>query len=83
MDVSICHFKGVRYIWLLLFYFRWTILLTNKVDLDQTPHDVASHLGVHYLPYDTFNGFPGKNGLIVYFAQIHFSEQKYINMRKW
>ena len=36
----------------------WKILLANTVDLEQTPHDVASDLGLHCLP-------PGKNGLII------------------
>ena len=32
----------------------------NNVDPDQTPHDVASDLGLHCLPM-TLYGFPGKN----------------------
>ena len=35
---------GVTSVLLLLFYFCWKILLANNVDLDQTPHDVASDL---------------------------------------
>ena len=35
------------------------ILLANNVDPYQTPHDVASDLGLHCLPMA-----PGKNGLI-------------------
>ena len=38
------------------------ILLANNVDPDQTPHHVASDLGLHRLPM-TFYGFQGKNGL--------------------
>ena len=62
MDESICHFRSVGSILSLLFYFRWKILFANNVDPDQTPHDVASNLGVHCVPM-TFYGFPGKNGL--------------------
>ena len=40
------------------------ILLANTVDPDQTPHYVASDLGLHCLPI-TLYGFPGKNGLMV------------------
>ena len=40
------------------------ILLANTVEPDQTPHYVASDLGLHCLPI-TLYGFPGKNGLIV------------------
>ena len=38
------------------------ILLENIVDPDQTPHYVASDLGLHCLPM-TLYGFPGTNGL--------------------
>ena len=38
-------------------------LLTNIVDPGQTPHDVASDLGLHCLPMALY-GFPGKNELI-------------------
>ena len=34
----------------LSFYFSWKILLSNIVDPDQTPHYVASDLGLHCLP---------------------------------
>ena len=64
LDESICHFRGVRSILTLLFYFLWKILLANNVDPDQTPQDVASDLGLHCVPM-TFYGFPGKNGLSV------------------
>ena len=40
------------------------ILLANTVDPDQTPHYVASDLGLHCSPI-TLYGFPGKNGLMV------------------
>ena len=32
-------------------------LLANIVDHDQTPHDVASDLGLHCLPMTFFTGF--------------------------
>ena len=50
LDKSICHFKGVQSILLLLFIFLWKILLANNVDPDQMPHHVASDLGLHCLP---------------------------------
>ena len=50
LDESICHFRGVWSILLLLFYFSWKMLLANTVDPDQMPHDVASDLGLHCLP---------------------------------
>ena len=50
LDESICHFRGVRSILLLLFYFSWKILLANNEDPAQMPHDVASDLGWHCLP---------------------------------
>ena len=50
LDKSICHFRGVGSILSLLFYFRWKILFANNVDPDQTPHSVASELGMHCLP---------------------------------
>lgn len=51
----------------LLFYFSWKILLANTLDPDQTPHRVASELG---LPM-TFYRFPGKNGLNVNWWRSH------------
>ena len=48
-DESICHFRDVESILLLLFYFWWKIMLANNVGPDQTPH-VASDLGLHCLP---------------------------------
>ena len=50
LDKSICHFKGVKSIFSLLFYFWWKFLLANNVDPYQTPHYVASDLGLHCLP---------------------------------
>ena len=53
LDESICHFRSVGSVLSLLFYFCWKILLANNkdnVDPDQTPHDVASDLGLHCLP---------------------------------
>ena len=45
-DKSIYHFRGVGSI---------LLLLSDTVDLDQTPHYVASDLGLHCLPI-TFLG---------------------------
>ena len=50
LEETICHFRGIRSIVLLLFYFLWKILLANSVDPDQMPHYVASDLGLHCLP---------------------------------
>ena len=50
LDESVCHFRGVGSILLLLFYFGWKILLANNVDPDQTPYYVVSDLGLHCLP---------------------------------
>ena len=41
------------------------ILLANSEDPDQTPHYVASDLGLHCLPIP-FYRVPGKNGLKVF-----------------
>ena len=38
----------------LLFFFFDEKSLTNTVDPDQTPHDVASDLGLHCLPITLF-----------------------------
>ena len=35
---------------LLLFKFKWKILLANNIDPGQIPHYVASDLGLHCLP---------------------------------
>ena len=57
-DESIHRFRGVGSIWSLLFYFfLWKILLANSEDLDQTPHYVASDLGLHCLPMTLFRDF--------------------------
>ena len=50
LDESICHVKGVESILSLLFYFWWKILSANNIDPDQTPHYVASDLGLHCFP---------------------------------
>ena len=50
LDESICHFRGIRSILSLVFYFWWKILLANTVDPDQTQHYVASDLGLHCMP---------------------------------
>ena len=62
LDEFIFHFRAVRSILSLLFFFCWKILLANNVDPDQMPHYVASDLGLHCLPM-SFYGFPGKYGL--------------------
>ena len=49
LNESICYFRVVGPILSLLFYFGWKILLANNVGPDQTPHDVASDLGLHCL----------------------------------
>ena len=56
MDKTICHFRGVRSILSLLFYFRSKIMSANSVDPDQMPHYLASDLGLQCLPM-TFMGF--------------------------
>ena len=56
LDETICHFRGVESI--LSFLFGWKIVLGNNADPDQTPHNVASDLGLHCLPM-TLYGFPG------------------------
>ena len=48
LDKSICHFRGVRSILLLLLYFELK-MLANNVDPDQMPHYMASDLGLHCL----------------------------------
>ena len=51
LDESICHFRSAGYIFPRLFFlFLMEILLANTVDPDQTPHPVASELGLHCLP---------------------------------
>ena len=49
LDESICHFRGVGSILLLLFYFSWKILFANNVNRDQMPRYVAFDLGMPYL----------------------------------
>ena len=57
LDKPICHFRGVRSILSLLFYFGWKILLANCVGPDQMPHYVASDLGLHCLPMTLLRDF--------------------------
>ena len=45
LDESICHFRGIC-----RFYSNFYGNLTNTVDPDQTPHYVASYMGLHCLP---------------------------------
>ena len=53
-DESICHLGGFGCILSLLSYFLGKILLANTADTDQTPHYVASDLGLHCLPITDF-----------------------------
>ena len=60
LDESICHVYFVAFI---LFWLK--TLLTNNVDPDQTPHNVASDLGQHCLPMiflRFFTGFQVRTG---------------------
>ena len=50
LDESICHFRGVASVLSLLLYFYCKYILANSEDPDQTPHYVASDLGLHCLP---------------------------------
>ena len=50
LDKSICYFKGVTLIIWFLFYFLTENPVANTADPDQTPHYVASDLGLHCLP---------------------------------
>ena len=61
-DKSICHFRGVGSILLILFYFGWKSLLADTVDPDQMPHDVASDLVLQCLPMTLFTGFQVRIG---------------------
>ena len=45
LDESICRFRAI-----LSFYSNFDGKLANSVDSDQTPHDVASDLGLYCLP---------------------------------
>ena len=47
---SICHFRGYQVYFVAFILFLRKILLANTVEPDQTPHDVASDLGLHCLP---------------------------------
>ena len=47
LDESTCQFRTVGSILSILFFFLWKILVANNVDPNQTPHDVASDLGLH------------------------------------
>ena len=49
-EESICYFRGVGSILSFFILFEWKILIANTVDPDQTPHNVASDLGLHCLP---------------------------------
>ena len=50
LDETICHDMGVGSILWILSYFWRKFLLANNVDPNQTPHNVASDLGLHCLP---------------------------------
>ena len=45
----------------------WKILLTNSADLNQTPHYVASDLGLHCLPLTLFTDFQVRMGNLIDF----------------
>ena len=47
LDESICHFRGVRSIFFILFLMK--NMLANNVDPDQMPHYVGSDVGLHCL----------------------------------
>ena len=64
LDESICHFRVVWSIFFFFFFFAFILFLmenplTNNEDPDQKPHDIASDLGLHFLPM-TLCGFPTK-----------------------
>ena len=51
LDNCICHFRGIKSIFLLLFiHFLWKSLFPNNVDPDQMRHHMASDLGLYCLP---------------------------------
>ena len=56
------HFRGVESILLLLFYFRWKILIANSVDSNQTPHYVGFDLGLHCLVMTLSTGLQVRMG---------------------
>ena len=60
--LNICHFRGIRSILSLLFYYRWKILLANTIDPDQMPHYVVSDLGLHCFGFDPLTGFQVRIG---------------------
>ena len=72
-DEFICHFRDVESILLLLFYFWWKIMLANSVGPDQTPHDVASDLGLHCLPMTLLRVSRSKLVNQVYFIKDRLS----------
>ena len=62
LDESISNFRCVWCTFSFLFYLRKIFLLANSEDPDQTPHSVASDLGLHCLCPK--NGTLGLYGLI-------------------
>ena len=62
--------RGVGSVLSLLVYFSWKIPLAHTVDPDQTPHDVASELGLHCLQKLSFLRYPFSKGLSV---PVHFN----------
>ena len=50
LDESTASFRGVWCTFSFYFYFEYIFLLANSEDPDQTPHSVASDLGLHCLP---------------------------------
>ena len=49
-EKSICNFRGVGIFYRFCSIFFWKILLANNVNPDETPHCMASDLGLHCVP---------------------------------
>ena len=66
LDESIFHVRGVGSTLSLSFYFPWKLYhVSNSVNPDQTPHNVASDRGLHCLPMTLENGFSASNVAMV------------------
>ena len=51
LDESISHFRVLSlFCHFYPIFIKWKIMLANDVDNDQTPHYVASDMGLHCLP---------------------------------
>ena len=46
VDQSISNIRGVRYVFITMFYKKNPVFNANSVDPDQMPHSVASDLGL-------------------------------------